>query len=213
MDGEVRTHDIEQFSLFVVNHQFVLQQRGIIAFELFEEVVERGATVREFNLARDALALYEQLLSAGVVRRLVDGLVYEKVGEAGKAVINVLEAKGDLVNSLDEEQVRATREGLGEDELALFDLLKKDGLDKTSRERVKQASKDLLAKVKARLSQLDRFWEKEQTKAEVEVFILDEIISSLPTPPFTSDEKNIVAQNVYAYVWQQAVSGEFARAA
>ena len=44
----------------------------------------------------------------------------------------------ELVNSLDEEQKRATREGLREDELALFDLLQKEGLDKTSRERVKQ---------------------------------------------------------------------------
>jgi type I restriction enzyme, R subunit len=34
----------------------------------------------------------------------------------------------ELVNSLDEEQKRATREGLAEDELALFDLLLKDGL-------------------------------------------------------------------------------------
>jgi type I restriction enzyme, R subunit len=49
----------------------------------------------------------------------------------------------DLVNSLDEEQERATREGLGEEELALFDVLlqeKKGAIDKTARERVKQAS-------------------------------------------------------------------------
>jgi hypothetical protein len=30
---------------------------------------------------------------------------------------------------------RATREGLREDELALFDLLQKEGLDKSSRDR------------------------------------------------------------------------------
>jgi type I restriction enzyme R subunit len=95
----------------------------------------------------------------------------------------------ELVNSLDEEQKRATREGLGEDELALFDLLLKDGLDKTSRERVKQASRDLLACINARLAELDRFWEKEQTKADLEVFILDEVYANLPTPPFTTDEK------------------------
>lgn len=35
----------------------------------------------------------------------------------------------ELVNSLNDEQKRATREGLGEDELALFDLLRKDGLE------------------------------------------------------------------------------------
>ena len=61
------------------------------------------------------------------------------------------------MNSLDEEQKRAAKEGLREDELALFDLLQKDELDKTSRERVKQASRDLLASIKARLDQLDRF--------------------------------------------------------
>jgi type I restriction enzyme R subunit len=37
----------------------------------------------------------------------------------------------ELVNSLDDEQKRATREGLGEEELAVFDLLLKDGLDNT----------------------------------------------------------------------------------
>jgi type I restriction enzyme R subunit len=119
----------------------------------------------------------------------------------------------ELVSSLDEEQKRATREGLREDELALFDLLQKDGLDKTSRERVKQASRELLASIKARLAELDRFWEKEQTKADVEVFILDSVFASLPTPPFTPEEKKLVAENVYAHVWQQAMSGEFTRSA
>lgn len=119
----------------------------------------------------------------------------------------------ELVNRLDEEQKRATREGLSEDELALFDLLQKDGLDKTARERVKQASRHLLASIRALLAEFDRFWEKEQTKADVEVFILDEVFASLPTPPFTAAEKKRVASNVYAHVWQQAMSGEFQRAA
>jgi type I restriction enzyme, R subunit len=119
----------------------------------------------------------------------------------------------ELVNSLDDEQKRAAREGLREDELALFDLLQKEGLDKTSRERVKQASRELLASIKARLAELDRFWEKEQTKADVEVFILDEVFASLPTPPFTPEEKKLVAANVYAHVWQQAMNGELAKAA
>ena len=119
----------------------------------------------------------------------------------------------ELIDELDEEQKRAVKEGLNEDELALFDLLQKDNLAKTERERVKQASRDLLASIKARLSELDRFWEKEQTKADVEVFILDELYDSLPTPPFTAEEKNALAAQVYAHVWQQAVSGGFARAA
>lgn len=115
----------------------------------------------------------------------------------------------ELVNGLDEEQKRATREGLGEEELALFDLLLKDGIDRAARERVKQASRELLAAIKARLADLDRFWEKEQTKGEVETLILDHVYTSLPTPPFTDAEKDLIAKSVYSHVWQQAIGGRF----
>ena len=119
----------------------------------------------------------------------------------------------ELMEELDVEQRRAVEEGLNEDELALFDLLKRDDLGKAERERVKQSSRDLLTAIKARLSELDRFWEKEQTKADLQVFILDEVFGNLPTPPFTTEEKEAVAADVYAHVWQQAVSGQFAMAA
>ena len=119
----------------------------------------------------------------------------------------------ELIEELDAEQRRAVEEGLSEDELAVFDLLKKEDLGKAERERVKQASRDLLASIKARLKELDRFWEKEQTKAEVKVFILNEVYANLPTPPFAPEEKEAVAAEVYTHVWQQAVGGEFARAA
>lgn len=115
----------------------------------------------------------------------------------------------ELVQSLDEEQTRAARENLSDDELAMFDLLKREDLTKVDRERIKQASRDMLASIKARLAELDRFWEKEQTKGEVEAFILDEIFVKLPSPPFTPEEKKVVADNVYAHVWQQAMSGCF----
>ena len=118
----------------------------------------------------------------------------------------------ELVQGLDEEQTRAARENLSEEELALFDKLKRDDLNKADRERVKQASRDMLKAIKERLAELDRFWEKEQTKGEIEAFILDEIFVKLPSPPFTAEEKKLVASNVYAHVWQQAMSGGFARA-
>jgi type I restriction enzyme R subunit len=63
-----------------------------------------------------------------------------------------------LAQSLDAEQRRAAEEGLSEDELALFDLLKKDNLGKADRERVKLASRSLLDSVRAHraLGALDR---------------------------------------------------------
>ena len=118
----------------------------------------------------------------------------------------------ELADSLDDEQNRHVREGLSEEELALFDLLKRDGLGKNDRERVKQASRDLLAAIQQRLGQLDRFWEKEQAKSDVEVFILDKVYADLPTPPFTAADTEASAAHVYQHVWQQALRGDAARA-
>ena len=36
------------------------------------------------------------------------------------------------------------------------------------------------------------------------------VFLELPTPPFTDEEKALIAGNVYAHVWQQAMSGNFA---
>lgn len=41
---------------------------------------------------------------------------------------------------------------------------------------------------------------------------MDEVYTNLPSPPFTEEEKGRIASNVYAHVWQQAMSGNFARA-
>ncbi len=110
----------------------------------------------------------------------------------------------DFANGLSAEQRRAAEEGLTGDELALFDLLKKENLSKAERERVKLASRELLASVRRLVGPLARWTEKEQTQAEVEVFILDRIYESLPTPPFDDDEKQEIARLAYQHIWQQS---------
>ena len=69
---------------------------------------------------------------------------------------------------MDTEQKRAIEEKLSKNELALFDLLKKDELAKAERDRVKIVSRDLLESIKSRLSEIYRFWETEQTKSRYE---------------------------------------------
>ena len=101
---------------------------------------------------------------------------------------------------------------MSEDELALFDLLKKENLSKADREKVKLASQDLLDSVRKLIAPLERWTEKEQTQAEVEVFILDHVFQVLPTPPFTDDEKQAIAKLTYQHIWQQSVGETFSAA-
>ena len=98
---------------------------------------------------------------------------------------------------------------MDEDELALFDLLKKDKLGKAERDKVNQARQKMLASLRELLSPLERWTMKEETQAEVETFILDNLYLHLPAPPFTEEDKQEAEKLVYQHVWQQSVSGLF----
>jgi type I restriction enzyme R subunit len=119
----------------------------------------------------------------------------------------------DLANSMSEEDHRAAEEGLSEDEYALFCLLQKDNLGKAERERVKLASQSLFEALSKLIAERDRWTEKEQTQAEVDVLIQDTVFSLLPTPPFSDEEKQALARRVFEHVWQQSSGGLFGQAA
>jgi len=113
-----------------------------------------------------------------------------------------------LSKSMDDEQRRAVREGLSESELAVFDLMQKSTLAATERERIKQSSRELLAELLRIISPLDQWTEKQQTRAEVETVILDQVFL-LPEPPYTADDKDAMAKMLYEHVWHQSRGGRF----
>jgi len=113
----------------------------------------------------------------------------------------------ELANSLDAEQRRAAREGLSDDELALFDLLFKENISKADREKVKQASRALLASLRQLLKPMHDWTQNTTTQAEVKIFILDTLWGSLPRPPFSEQDTEALAARVYDYVWERSASG------
>jgi type I restriction enzyme, R subunit len=110
---------------------------------------------------------------------------------------------------MDEESKRHVREGLSEDELALFDLLVKENISKTDREKLKQTSKQLLVAIQTRLSSMPHWTRNATTQADVRIFVLDNLYSSLPRPPFSDEETEAIAERVYNFVWQQSESRLF----
>ncbi|MEW5718215.1 MAG: type I restriction endonuclease subunit R [Chloroflexota bacterium] len=112
-----------------------------------------------------------------------------------------------LAQELDVEQQRAAREGLSDDELALFDLLYKDNLTQVDREKLKQASQSLLALLKELVKPMPYWAQNTQTQAEVESSILDWLYQKLPMPPFTEAETQPLAKKIYDFVWQRSASG------
>ena len=202
--AEGLTFDLSKIDLDKLRDEFAKKvRRKATALQDIRDIVEQKLADM---LARNPMRMDYQVKYEGIIADYNSEKDRTTIEETFRRLV-------DLVQSLDEEQERAARENLSDEELAVFDLLKREDLTNADRERVKQASRDMLESIKVRLAELDRFWEKEQTKGEVEAFILDETFTKLPSPPFTPEEKKLVADNVYAHVWQQAMSGGFARAA
>jgi type I restriction enzyme R subunit len=116
----------------------------------------------------------------------------------------------ELAAQLDAEQRRAAEEGLTDDELALFDLLFKENISKADRERLKQASKGLLAVLQHKTAAMPQWTKNTSTQAEIRVLILDTLWQSLPRPPYGDDDTETLSDHVYDYVWQRSQSGGFA---
>ena len=113
----------------------------------------------------------------------------------------VFENLMNLVNDLDEEQKRYVREGFDSDEeLTMFDLLVKDSLTKEEIKQVKKLAQTMLAKIKARIHELDRWRDKEETQSIISVMIRDLLWAELPE---SYDDIAIAdyRQQIYEYVY------------
>lgn len=56
---------------------------------------------------------------------------------------------------------------------------------------------------------LDHFTEKEYTQAEVQTSITDFLYENFPSPLFSDEEMQAIAESVYGFVWQQSLGGRF----
>lgn len=107
----------------------------------------------------------------------------------------------DLAKSMDQEEQRYAREGFSSDEeLSLYDLLFSETLTKQEMQQIKRVAVDLLAKVKAKIAELDHWRDKEETKATVDNLIRDTLWSELPNC-YDDNSISTCRQKIYEYVY------------
>lgn len=109
----------------------------------------------------------------------------DRYNSGSQNIDNWFEELKAFLDEVKDEEHRAMRENLSEEELALFDILTKPepSLSEREREAVKLASRELLASLKAQKLVLD--WaKKRETRAEVRRFISDMLNARLPTSPY-----------------------------
>ena len=115
----------------------------------------------------------------------------------------------EFAKTLSEEEKRAAKENLTEEELTIFDLLTKPTVKLTKKEemQVKKVAKELLDKLKSELC-LD--WRKKHQARESVKLSIEETLDGLPEEPFNKDlyqqKCNVVFQHVYESYYGQGQS-------
>jgi type I restriction enzyme R subunit len=134
-----------------------------------------------------------------------EGIVAAYNGEKDRVTIETtFEALIKLVGELDDESTRAMREGLDEETLALFDLLRKPDLSNREIGRIKKVAVDLLAVLKRTKQRIDDWRAKEQTRDEMRQAIHDFLYSDTTGLPESYGEGEITekAESVFAHVYR-----------
>lgn len=107
----------------------------------------------------------------------------------------------NLANCMNEEEKRYAREGFASDEeLTFYDMLFRNDLTKEDINKLKNVAIMLLSRIKLKISELDHWTDKQETKAEVDNLIRDILWSELPE---CYDELSIsnYRQQIYGYVY------------
>jgi len=124
------------------------------------------------------------------------------IDEYNSGAINVelfFERLMSFMKDLNEEEKRGVSENLTEEELAIFDLLKKPGMTKAETQQVKLASKNLLIKLTKEKLVLD--WRrKQQTRADVQ-FTIETVLDEMLPKSYPSDLYQQKCNTVYQHVY------------
>ncbi|WP_176044614.1 type I restriction endonuclease subunit R [Burkholderia vietnamiensis] len=110
-----------------------------------------------------------------------------------------------FTTALDDEGRRGVQEGLDEETLALFDLLRKPDLAKAEIGKIKAVAVGLLARLKARLAEISDWQEKEASRDAIRLTIRDYLwadATGLPVDSYDEAEVETVAGEVYRHVYR-----------
>lgn len=107
----------------------------------------------------------------------------------------------DLANSMNQEEQRYVREGFASDEeLSFYDMLFREDLSKNDIKKLKEVAATLLQKIKTKISELDHWTDKQETKAAVDNLIRDTLWEELPEC-YDEVSISVYRQQIYEYVY------------
>lgn len=171
--------------------------KAVAVLNLQEQLAQRLAAMVAVNPTRvDLYERYQQIVAE-----------YNRDKDATE-VQKVMDDLFALNDKLNDEEKRYLREGLDNDaQLAVFDLLQKDNLNKGDREKIKKVAKDLLKALSGGKLQIDRWREKAAAQAQVRAAIIKHLWAYLPDGVYDADEIDMKAGAVFAHIFTSSDGG------
>ena len=165
------------------------ENKNLLVFDLQEAIERKLEEMVRQNPLR--LEFYEKY------KKIIDD--YNN-GKDLQAVQKAFEDLQEFMQTLSEEEQRAVSEGLDEETLAIFDLLKKPALSKKDEAEVKKVAIQTLATLKEEKLKIDRWRESTQITAQVKTIIFDSL-QWLPQDAYDDDEVEYRTNQVYQHVY------------
>ena len=186
-----RQFDISGIDFDLLRREFAKAKRKNLVIRDLELVIQERIAALLFNNP-NRINYYEQY------QKIIEAYNQEQDRSAiEKTFMDLM----NLAQSMTQEQQRYVREGFTSDEeLSLYDMLFRDDLSKADIKKIKEVAVSLLAKVKEKISQLDHWTDKQETRAVVETLIRDTLWNELPE---CYDDPSIsrYRQQIYEYVY------------
>ena len=194
MDNEsARRFDISAIDFELLRSEFAKVKTKNLAMKDLEEIIKQKLDSMLFSNPNriDYYERYGQIIS-------------EYNAEQDRATIEkTFMELMDLANQMSKEEQRYAREGFTSDEeLSFYDMLFRDDLNKNDIKKIKEVAATLLSKIKSKISELDHWSDKQETKAEVDNLIRDTLWGELPE---CYDDISISAcrEKIYEYVYMR----------
>jgi type I restriction enzyme R subunit len=110
----------------------------------------------------------------------------------------------ELINNYTEEEAVAKREGLNDEQKAIFDILRQGkSLTEAEKKEVKNISVALLEELKKDKLNIDQWWEKIETSAAVYKYVNDSLFQVLPYPTYEETDIDTKTNLVFEHLKSQ----------
>jgi type I restriction enzyme R subunit len=114
----------------------------------------------------------------------------------------------ELINSLTQEEAETKREGLSDEQKAIFDILRHGKvLEKEEKAEIKKISVELLDELKKEKLQVEQVWDKAPTSAAIYNYVNKTLFEVLPYPTYQNDDIDVMTNLVYEHLKSQYYGG------